>query len=976
MPAFALRRPLRALSLACALALVVPAAFAADGVPLPKGVTAGPCVEGLCEYGLANGLRVLLYPDASTPKITVNVVYRVGSVDENYGETGMAHLLEHLMFKGTPNHTDIPGELTKRGVQKNATTWLDRTNYYGTFPADTGTLDWLLGMEADRMVHSFIAKKDLDSEMTVVRNEMEAGENNPIGITLERVRSTAYLWHNYGHDTIGARSDVERVPIERLQAFYRAWYRPDNATLIVSGRIDAPATLAKIQTTFGAIPRPKTPLQLAYTVEPVQDGERMVTVRRTGDLQAVVAAYHGVGATHPDSAALEVLSNILGDTPSGRLHKALVETKLAANAGAFDQGQRDGSLVTALAIVPKDGDLAKVQDTLLREVEAIAQRPVTEAEVADAKRRMANAYDNVATDANQMAMALTDSVANGDWRLHFLQRDRIAAVTVDDVNRVARQYFKPSNRTLGRFEPTAAPDRAEIAAAPPAADVLRGYTGKVAEAAGERFDTSSANFDKRTESFTIGDGLKVSLLPKDTRGDKVRVSATFRFGDVDALRGVPPMAASFAGNLLMSGSETMSREEIAKKFEALKTEGGVGGSAQSASITLDTRRETLAEALALSADILRHPAYPASEFEQRRLQFLTGLEAARQEPGSVAGQALSKHFDPWPAGHPFAFRSLDQTLADLRALKREDVVAFHRAFYGTATGEIAIIGDFDPAAVKAQLRTLFGDWRSAKPYKATIETDHAVAAERQRLETPDKANAVFLARLNLALNQDDPDYAALVIANKILGGDPLKARLAERLRQKEGLSYGVGSDIGFGVERGENAGQISVQAIAAPENMDRVEAGVREELARLVKDGVTEQELHDAVQAMRTEREQWRGDDGVMAGTLATNLYLGRTMAWWDAADARLAALTMASVNEVLRRRIDPSTLSVYAAGDFAKAAKKKHVRKPAPVGRALARHCDSSDCDVRWSTSCADDRRRVPIIGSASRTVARWARA
>ena len=608
-------------------------------------------------------------------------------------------------------------------------------------------------------------------------------------------------------------------------------------------------------------------------------------------------------------------------TPRAERTRAKLIT--AAREAFSEQSLHDSGLLTAMAIVPKDGDLDKAQEALLRELEAIAQRPITEAEVADAKQRIANGYENTAADANRMAMALTDDIANGDWRLHFLNRDRIAKVTADDVNRVAKLYFKPSNRTLGRFVPTATPDRTEVATAPAAADALQGYVGKAAEAAGEAFDTAAANIDKRTETFTIGDGLKVALLPKDTRGDKVVVRATFRFADVDALRPVPPMAANFAGSLLMNGSTTMNREEIAKRFEALKTNGGVGGDAQSATINLDTRRETLAQALALAADVLRHPAYPESEFEQQRLQWTTGLEAARQEPGNVAGMAMARHFDPWPAGHPFAFRSLDQSLADLRALKREDIVAFHRDFYGTATGEIAVIGDFDPAAVKAQLRALFADWRSPKPFKALIDTHHAISAERQRFETPDKANAVLMARLNLALNQDDPDYPALVIVNKILGGDPLKARLADRLRQKEGLTYGVGSDIDFGALPGENAGNISVQAIGAPENMDRIEAGVREELARLVRDGVTAQELQDAVASLRTEREQWRGSDGALAGTLARNLQLGRTMAWWEAADRNIAALTVAQVNDVLRRRIDPATLSVYAAGDFAKAAKK-----------------------------------------------------
>jgi zinc protease len=207
-------------------------------------------VEGVTEYRLANGLRVLLFPDQSKPTITVNITYLVGSAQEGYGETGMAHLLEHLQFKGTQKHTNIPQELTEHGARTNATTWLDRTNYFETFTASDANLQWALGLEADRMINSFIAKKDLDSEMTVVRNEFERGENDPSSVLEERVLSTAFLWHNYGHSTIGARSDIENVPIDRLQAFYRRHYQPDNAVLLVAGKFDEPKTLATIQSLF------------------------------------------------------------------------------------------------------------------------------------------------------------------------------------------------------------------------------------------------------------------------------------------------------------------------------------------------------------------------------------------------------------------------------------------------------------------------------------------------------------------------------------------------------------------------------------------------------------------------------------------------------------------------------------------------------------------------------------------------------
>jgi zinc protease len=906
--------------------------FAADAPPAPKGVAAGPCVEGICEYTLGNGLRVLLFPDASKPTVTVNIAYNVGSVHENYGETGMAHLLEHLMFKGTPKHADIPAELKKRGIEKNATTWLDRTNYFGSFPANEGTLDWLLGMEADRMVNSFIAKKDLDSEMTVVRNEMEAGENNAFGVLYQRVRSTAYLWHNYGNSTIGARSDVENVPIERLQAFYKTWYRPDNATLIVAGKIDPQKTLAKIQTHFGAIPRPKAALPQFYTSEPVQDGEREVNVRRAGDMRIINLSYRVPGATHQDTAALTVLMNVLGDTPTGRLHKALVETKIAAGAGSDNDGFRDSGLASLLLVAPKDADIAKAETELLRIAEGLAASPITADEVQSAKQRLANSFERGFSDVNGVAMSLTEAVAGGDWRLYFLQRDRIAAVTADDVNRVAKQYFKPSNRTLGRFIPTDNADRVQIAEAPPAADALKGFVGKAAVAAGETFDASHANIAARTQTFVIGEGLKVSLLPKDTRGDAVLVSANFKFGSVESLRRVPKSAAGTAGALLMTGAEGMSREQIAKKMEALKTVGGVGGDAQSASINLQTKREHLADALALSAQILRTANFPQNEFDQYKLQMVTGIEAARNEPGTVAAMAMSQYFDPWPAGHPFAYTSLDDVIAAIKALTREDLVAFHRDFYGTAEGEIAIVGDFDPAAVKAQLQTLFADWRSKQAYKREPTRYIPVSAANQSGETPDKANAVFMARTNLSFNQNDEDYAALIIANKIFGGDPLKARLGDRLRQKDGLSYGATSNIDFDDSVGgrNDAGNLSIQALVAPENMAKLEAGVREEYARFIRDGVTETEVRDAVDSLLTEREQARAEDPRLLGYLANGLRDGRDMAWWIKADASARALTAAKVNAAIRKHFKPDTLSVFKAGDFAKAAAKAASTGPA----------------------------------------------
>src|SRR5579871_2360883 len=354
----------------------LPAQAAAGGgqaaaVKLPAGMQEVTSVEGITEYSLPNGLHILIFPDNSKQTMTVNITYLVGSRYENYGETGMAHLLEHLMFKGSTNHKDTKSELTEHGANWNGTTWLDRTNYFETFKATDENLIWALDLEADRMVHSFIARKDLDTEMTVVRNEYESGENSPTRILTQRTLSGAYLWHNYRKNTIGARSDIEKVPIERLQAFWRNYYQPDNAILLVAGKIDPGKTLALVAQKFGPLSRPTRAIQPTYTDEPTQDGERSVTLRRAGDVQAVCSVYHVPAGSHPDYPAVQILAEILGDTPSGRLHKALVETKNASSIYGYGYQLREPGVLIFVAEVGKQDSLDAARDLLLQTVEGM-----------------------------------------------------------------------------------------------------------------------------------------------------------------------------------------------------------------------------------------------------------------------------------------------------------------------------------------------------------------------------------------------------------------------------------------------------------------------------------------------------------------------------------------------------------------------------------------------------------------------------
>ncbi len=346
-------------------ALITFSAQAQSKIKLPNGVQYVTSVEGITEYRLENGLQVLLFPDMSKPIITVNITYKVGSRHEDYGETGMAHLLEHLVFKGTPKHPNIPQELTEHGARPNGTTSFDRTNYFETFDATDVNLRWALDLESDRMVNSYIARKDLESEFTVVRNEYESGENSPGSVLYKRMMATAFNFHNYGHLTIGEKSDIEKAPIERLQAFYRRYYQPDNAVLLVSGKIDEQKTLDLIQEYFSPIPRPERQLVGTYTEEPTQDGERSVTLRRNGDVQEFAVMYRSCAGSHPDNVALTVLTNLLTDEPTGRLYKALVETKKAVGVYGGASGFAEAGVIRFVTDVRADGSLDSARQIML-----------------------------------------------------------------------------------------------------------------------------------------------------------------------------------------------------------------------------------------------------------------------------------------------------------------------------------------------------------------------------------------------------------------------------------------------------------------------------------------------------------------------------------------------------------------------------------------------------------------------------------
>ncbi|MCL2917338.1 M16 family metallopeptidase [Shewanella litorisediminis] len=873
-------------------------------------------VEGISEYRLDNGLKVLLFPDPTKETVTVNVTYKVGSKHENYGETGMAHLLEHLVFKGTPKHRDIPAELSSHGARPNGTTWTDRTNYFETFAATEENIDWALSMESDRMVNSFIAKKDLDSEMTVVRNEFERGENSPFRITLQRMMASAFEWHNYGKSTIGARSDLENVSIERLQDFYRKYYQPDNATLIVAGKFAPEDMLKKIEATFGTIPKPNRTIDPLYTVEPAQDGERQVTVRRVGDVQLLGTIYHVPPGAHEDFAAIDVLNEVLSATPNGRLHKALVEAKLASSVFGMNFQWQDPGVAIFMAEMDKTADMDATQKALLDTLESIRSNPITDKEVETAKRTLLKNLTLAFNSSERVALELSEWLGMGDWRLLFLNRDRLEKVSAADVQRVAEYYLTQNNRTLGRFIPAEKPARVEI---PLVADVdalVKDYKGREQVAQGEAFDPSQANIDSRTETLTLSSGTKVSLLQKKTRGESVVVRISGQFGDLRSLSGKNAVGDA-VGEMLLRGSSKYSREQIKEELDQLQASLRIGGSNGNLFASVETTRANLLPVLDILTDVLRSPSFPEKEFELYKTETKVAIEQNLQDPQSLAFNAFSRHQSPYGKDDPRYVGTFEEQLAELDKLTLKQVKRYHADFYNAKQMQVSIIGDFDKDATVSALDTLTKGWKSKQTYQRIASPYVKLDAQPITFNTPDKENATFVASLSLPVGDMDADAPALTLGNYILGGGFLSSRLATRLRQQDGLSYGAGSFLRLSSE--DQRGSLGAYAICAPQNLARVELGFREEIARLLKDGFTADEVEAAKSGLLQGRKVSRSQDKELVGTLVSNLKLERTMAFDADFEAKLAALTADDLNKAFRKYIKVDDFALIKAGDQSK---------------------------------------------------------
>ncbi len=704
---------------------------------------------------------------------------------------------------------------------------------------------------------------------------------------------------------------------ENLKAFYKKYYQPDNAVLIIAGKYDEKKALANVQQYFGPIPKPTRVLQPTYTVEPPQDGERNVMLRRTGDIQYIGMAYHTPSLADKDYAANDALLQILTNDPSGLLYKKLVETKLASKLYGYSQTLHDPGFSYFQVEVPKDKSIDSARHILLTTMDEVGMMNIADEDLTRAKNTIMKYISDGMNKTTDLAIGLTEYIGAGDWRLLFLYLDRIEQLRVTDLKAAAKKYYKPSNRTYGVFIPDATPDRTVVNETPDISKELAGYKGKATVAQKENFENSIDNIKKNIEYGTLPNGGKYALLQKPTKGDKITASISLRYGDEKTLM-YQGEIASILSKMLKTGTSTKTKKQIADELDRIKTDINFNKAANGLVISINTDKQNLPAALALLNDMLMHLKFDSAEFEKVIVETKAGIEANKNDPQTLASEKLGKLASNYPKGHPNYAASSDEVLASIATVKLEDVKKFYSNFYGANNSLSVFVGELDKKDVTGFLQNSFGKWNSRTSYSPIEQKYFDVKGTTESINTPDKTNAMLLGVININISEKHADYPAMYMANELLGGGAfLSSRIPQRLRENEGMSYGAGSFMNANYNY--DVSNWGVYAFFNPLYKGRLDSALHQEIDKARAAGFTKDELQKSITSWLEQNKTSLGENTFLANQIRTYMRDGRSLDDFTNLENKIKALNLEAVNAALRKYFDPQKLIMIYGGDFDK---------------------------------------------------------
>ena len=915
------------------LMLVRSAVAAAPGV---EGVEYVRTVAGISEYRLpGNDLNVLLLEDRSAPVLTFMVTYRVGSRNEVTGTTGATHLLEHLMFKGSKNFHPGIGKgfdtlMDKVGGINNATTWLDRTNYYENLPSDH--LELAVQLEADRMRNLLLREEDRKPEMTVVRNEFERGENDPASALDKEVTAAAIIAHPYHHSTIGWRSDIERVPIEKLREFYDTYYWPNNATVTVIGSFQPAQALQLIRKYFGAIPRSPKPIPEIYTEEPPQTGPRRVVVKRPGEVGVLQIAHKTPSATHPDHASLEVLSAILSTGKTSRLYRALIDQNLAISAEAAKGFFRDPALFSTTVLLAPGVTHEQAEKAVLAELDRIKTSGVSAVEVSTAINKILASVAYGRDGSFAIAGQLNEAIAVGDWTIYSSLLEKISAVKPADVQRVARDYLLEDQSTTGWFVPQQAKtasdhgrprgieaEKYQARSTTNSPQFYRDptalktpserFSGRGAEAGAGASNENPTSIARAVNRRDIG-GIDLTMLKTGIK-DVVTIRGSLGAGDVFNPPSNPAIA-DLTASMLDKGTAQRDKFAVAELLEQTGATLTFSTGSHTLNFSAKCLRKDVPKVIALLAEQLRTPRFDADEFSKVKRQLVGRFKRSLEDTDYRADAAFNRVI--FPKGHPNSPPPSESYLAGLESASLAEVRNFHAAHYGPSSMRIVAVGDVNDADLSEAVTRAFQGWTGGKKFPTASRAPRLTSILTEKVIIPGKTSVSVVIGQPSGLRHGDPGYLALSMGTSVFGSGFFSARLLDIIRNREGLTYGVGATLGVD---SFSDGSWSIRGTFAPELLEKGLVSIQRELKRLVESGVTAEELANFKVTLAGAHKVGLATTSGLAAAILNALQRGYGPEWLDEYPVRVRDLTLQNVNDAIRSEILPETMVTVLSGSL-----------------------------------------------------------
>lgn len=893
------------LALLSALTVPVAPTFALSSSAVTTTQTiAGP----IQEFVLANGLKVILKENHAAPVVTWVVTYKVGSRNEAVGWTGSTHLLEHMMFKGTKHlgKGQISQLLQRNGANFNASTGTDRTNYFETYASDK--LEMGIRLEADRMRNSLILDSERQSEMTVVRNEMERDETDPDWNLYEAVTTHAYQSHPYHHPVIGWRSDVENVPTARLHSFYDTYYYPNNAVATLVGDFKTPEAIRLIEKYFGPLKgNPHIPPM--YTTEEPQGGLIRFVMHRRGETNLVQAAWHVPNAQSKDIAPLKVLETLLGTGETSRLNQALVEKQLATSAWADCGIQHDPSLFRIGLTVRPGLKHEVIEKAAMAEIERLKTDPVSDQELQKAKNQAeaATIFQNDGTSGLATSLGEYEATA-GRWQRAFELLDEMKRVTPSDLERVAKTYFTQDNETVGYY--VATPDGPLF---------THKNAGKGKAIASAKVETLPLlDFEKRPvqahaltkpERRVLSNGMTVLILP-NKNNPSVAIDGFVRAGGVQDPKDKRGLA-SLTADMLSQGTTRHNKLAIASDLEYVGASVEFSAGTETTGITGAALSKDLDRTLGVLSEELQSPAFPASELEKAKTERIAQIKQAEDLPDTRAERAFNH--EVFPPEHPYYDLDPTDQIKALSHITVDDLKAFHAAHYGPNAVVLTVVGDVDPDHVVQQLEHAFARWPAVTLSPIAIPDVTPGKGAKAVVPMMDQSNVAIVYGNPTTLHRMDPDYYASKIANYVIGGSPLSARLGVKLRDEMGLTYDARSTLNPSFGASPWTATVTVNAA----NVSTALGALKGVLDRFVRDGVSADELAKAKSAFIGSSAVSLSTNEGMASSLAGIERYGLGLDFWSRYPQLIQGVTLDEVNRAARKLIQPNAADLAIAGPY-----------------------------------------------------------